>query len=145
MALGTKIANSAARAACDAVVDLLDAGAAAGYIEIRTGTKPADVDTAPSDGVIVAVLPLSDPAFGAAADGNPGGVATANPITADLSANNTGVPTWFRAYDSNGVARIDGTVGESGAGAFDMVLNNTDINAGQEVRITSWTVTMPEG
>jgi hypothetical protein len=144
MAKETKISNANARAALDAVVDSLDAGVAGGYIELRSGTKPVDVDTAPADGQLIATFPLSDPAFGAAVDGNPGAIATANPITADLAADNTGIPTWFRAYDSNAVAKIDGTVGEQGAGDFDMVLDNTDINAGQEVRITSWTITHPE-
>ena len=52
------ISTAARNAACDAVVDLIDAGAAAGNLVFRTA---GDVE--------VATLPFSDPAFGAAATG----------------------------------------------------------------------------
>lgn len=44
--MATRIATSARNAAADAVVDLLDAGAGAGHIEIRTGAQPATPNTA---------------------------------------------------------------------------------------------------
>lgn len=44
--MATRISTSARNAAADAVVDLLDAGSGAGYIEIRTGSQPATPNTA---------------------------------------------------------------------------------------------------
>src|SRR3972149_4405052 len=119
----TSISNAAAIVACNAVVDLLDAGAAAGYVRIYDGTQPANVDTAITTQDILSEHTLTDPAFGAAADANPGGRATANPVVDDTSANKTSLATWYRAFDSNGIAVIDGSCGLTGSGA-DMILNN---------------------
>lgn len=135
-----RISNAAALAMCNALVDLLDAGSGAGYIEIRTGSQPATVETAAS-GTLLATLTLSDPAFGDAADDNPGAIATANSITDDSSADATGTAGWFRAYDSDDNAIIDGTAGTSGT---DLILDDASITSGQTVKINSWTVTMPE-
>lgn len=135
--MATRIATSARNAAADAVVDLLDAGSGAGYIEIRTGTQPATPATTAS-GTLLATLTLSDPAFGAASSGT----ATASAITGDSSADATGTAGWFRAYDSTSAAVIDGSVTATGGGG-DMTLSSTSIVAGGTVDITSWTVTMP--
>lgn len=137
--MATRIATSARNAAADAVVDLLDAGAGAGYIEIRTGSQPATPNTAAS-GTLLATLTLSDPAFGAAASGT----ATASAITSDTSADATGTAGWFRGYDSTGAAVIDGSVTATGGGG-DMELDSTSIVAGGTVAITAWTITVPVG
>ena len=139
----TRISNATAIAACDAVVDRLDLNSPTpGYIEIRTGTQPADPDTV-ATGTLLATLTLSDPAFGAAADGNPGGVATANAISDDTSADATGTAAWFRAYAGGGTAILDGDVTATSGGG-DLELNTVSITAGGTVSITAWTVTMPE-
>ena len=144
MALNTRITNVAAIAACDAIVDLIDAHATlAGLVEIRTGAQPASADAA-ATGTILASITFNDPAFGAAADAAPGGRATADvtPALQDTSANASGTAGWFRAYQGGGTpAVIDGEVGTAGA---DMNLDNTSINTGQTVSIKSWTITMPE-
>lgn len=142
MALNTRISNAAAIAACDAIVDLIDGGAGAGVVQIRSGTQPADPDTT-ATGTLLASITLNDPAFGAAADAAPGGQATADvsPAIEDTSADATGTATWFRVLDSDSNAILDGEVGTSGA---DMNLNTTSIVSGSTVTITSWTVTMPE-
>lgn len=141
MALATRISNAAAIAACNAIVDLIDAGAGPGLVRIYNGTQATDPDTAIGAQTLLAELTCSDPAFGNAADAAPGGRATANAVTSDASANNTGTASWFRVVDSNDVAILDGSVGTSGA---DMNLDSTSIVTGVEVAITSWTVTMPE-
>lgn len=145
MALNTRISNAAARAACDAVVDSLDGGAGAGLLRGYTGAQPADPDTAAS-GTLLFTLVLSDPAFGAAADNNPGGRATANSITSDTSADATGTLGYCRGWSSNDGstplnAIIDGEAGTSGA---DFNFNTVAIVSGATVSLTSWTVTMPE-
>lgn len=124
-------------AAANAVVDLLDAGAGAGYVEIRTGTQPATVDSA-ATGTLLGTLPLSDPAFGSAT----GGVATAGAITSDTNADASGTAGWFRAYDSNGTAVIDGSCSGSGGGG-DMEFDDPAIVAGGTINISSWTYTQP--
>jgi len=134
--MATTISTAARNAAANGVVDLLDGGAGAGYIEVRDGTQPANPGTA-ATGTLLATLPLSDPAFGDAATG----VATANAITSDTTADNSGTATWFRAYDSNAVAVIDGSAGD--VGTEDLVLDNAAIVAGGTVAVSSWTITMP--
>lgn len=141
MALNTTIGNAAALAACDGIVDLIDAGSGAGKLRIYSGTQPTNPDVAITDQTLLAELTFGDPAFGAAADGTPGGVATANSITADSSANASGTATWFRAVDSDDNAIFDGTVGTSGA---NLNLDSVSITAGQSVSVSSLTFTMPE-
>lgn len=137
--MATRISTVARTAAADAIVDQLDAGPAAGYIEIRTGAQPATANTA-ATGTLLATLTLSDPAFGAAVSG----VATASAITSDAAADATGTAGWFRAYTSAAGAVIDGSVTATGGGG-DLQLNSVSIVLGGTVSITSWTVTMPAG
>jgi hypothetical protein len=139
----TRIANAAAKAAADAVVALLDGGTGAGYIEIRTGSQPASVGTAAS-GTLLGTLPLSDPAFGAATTASPA-VATADTITDDTTADASGTAGWFRAYDGDDTAIIDGDITTTGVGTGDMLLDDTAIVAGGTISITAWTVSMPTG
>lgn len=141
MALATRISNAAAIAMCNALVDLIDAGAGDGKWRIYDGSQATDPDTAVGAQVLLAESTFSDPAFGNAADAAPGGRATANAIDPDTAANATGTASWFRVLDSNNVAIIDGTVG---TGTHDMVVNTTAFVSGAEVAISSWTVTMPE-
>ena len=133
--MADRISVAAANAACDAVVDLLDADASAATIQIRSGAQPATVDTAAS-GTLLATLTCSATAFGAAT----GGVATAAAITSDTNAAATGTAGYFRALDGAGTAVIDGDVGTAGSS---MNLNTTSITIGGTVAVTSWTVTMP--
>jgi hypothetical protein len=135
----TRISVAGATASVDALVGLLDGGAAAGYIEIRTGAQPASVATAAS-GTLLGTLALSDPAFGAAAAGS----ADANAITGDSSADATGTAGWFRAYDSNDVAVIDGSITATGGGG-DLELDDVSIVAGGTINVTGWTVSQPTG
>lgn len=135
----TRISNAARSAAADGVVDLLDAGAGPGTIQIRTGAQPATVATA-ATGTLLGTLTLTKPAFGSAVNG----VATAVTITGDTSADATGTAGWFRALDSNGNAIIDGSITATGGGG-DLILDNVSVIAGGTINITSWTVTQPAG
>lgn len=137
--MATRISTAARNAAVDGVVDLLDGGAGAGYIEIRTGSQPASVGTA-ATGTLLATLPLSDPAFGAASSGT----ATASAITDDTSADATGTAGWFRAYDSAGTGVIDGSITATGGGG-DLTLNSTSVVTGGLVEVTAWTVSIAAG
>lgn len=119
------------------VRDKLDAGAGAATIEIRSGTQPADPDTA-ATGTLLATLTFTDPSAPAAS----AGVTTMSTITEDASADATGTASWARAKDSTGAAVFDCDVSTSGA---TINLNTTAIVAGGPVRITSFTVTQPVG
>ena len=129
-----QISNAAASAAADAVVGALNGGT----IEIRSGAAPANADAADA-GVVLAVLALGNPAFGAAVNG----VAAANAVNIDPAANATGAAAHFRAKTAGGVTRLQGTVGAVGSGA-DMELNTVNIEAGVEVAIDGWNYTQPK-
>jgi hypothetical protein len=134
------VTQAAAKAACDALVDLLDVGGA-GYIEIRTGSQPATANTAAS-GTLLGTLTLSNPAFGNATTASPS-VATASAITSDTNADATGTAGWFRAYSGGGTAVIDGVISTVAAGTGDMQLDSTSIVAGGTIAVSSWTVSHP--
>jgi hypothetical protein len=138
--MSTRISTAAAKAACDAVVDLIDGGAGAGYVEIRTGSQPASVATG-ATGTLLGTLTYSDPAFGNATTASPS-VATANAITSDTTADATGTAGWFRVYDSTGTAILDGSITATGGGG-DMTLDNTSIVAGGTIALSSHTVSHP--
>lgn len=118
------ISTSARNAACNAVVDLIDAGSGAGLLVFRT-----------SGDTEVATLTFSDPAFGNAATG----VATASAITSDTSATG-GTTTKATMEDSDATEVIEATVSTSGA---DINLSSTAIGASDTVSVSSLTVTMP--
>jgi len=131
MALNPKLSNTGANAAADATCTLLNSG----KLRIYSLTQPTDADTAIVSQVLLAELTFGNPAFGAAV----AGVATANAITGDTSADNTGTATWFRALKSDGSTVIfDGSVGTSGA---NLNLNSVAISSGAAVSVTSLTYT----
>lgn len=138
MASNLKISAAARSAACNAVVDLIDGGSGAGRVEIRTGSPPATPATADS-GTLLATCPMSDPAFGSAS----AGVAVANSISDDSSADDSGDAGHFRVKDSDDAVILQGTAGEA-ADTSDMEFDDKSIVAGGVVGITSFSVTMPE-
>lgn len=132
-----KISTAARNAACNAIVDLIDAGAGAGTLTIRTGSPPTNVADADS-GTLLATLTFSDPAFGNAATG----VATASSITSDTNVDATGTAGHFRIKDSDSNTILQGTVGTSGA---DINFDSVSFVAGGTAAISSLTVTVPLG
>lgn len=120
------LSTAGRNAACNAVVDLLDAGSGAGALVFRT-----------SGSAEVATLPFSDPAFGNASTG----VATASAITPDTSATG-GTTDRATLEDSDANTVITASVGTSGE---DINLSSVAIGAGDTVSMTSLTVTVPAG
>jgi hypothetical protein len=129
------ISAAARNAAADAVAALVDGGAAAGKLQIRSGTQPAGPDSA-ATGTLLAELTLDDAAFGAAA----AGVATLAGTPLTVTAVASGTASWFRVLDSNSVAVLDGSVGVSGA---DLLVNTVTVSTGLDVEISDGTMTMP--
>ena len=144
MASDIKLGTSGRDAGCDGIVDEVDAGAGAGTIVIRTGAPPATPATADS-GTLLGTLTCSDPAFDDAgsAGGNADGLATANSIASDTSADATGIAGYFRIRDSNTVVIWQGTAGES-ADTPDLEFDDKNIVIGGTIAISSLTATMPE-
>lgn len=129
MTLSYKITSRNAR------MDQIDSDiGASGFLRIYSGTPPATADTALSGNTLLAELPLSTTAFGAAASG----VLTANSITDEASAPATGTATFFRLVTSAGVAIVQGSVGTSGA---DLNLNTVSITTADVVEVTSFVIT----
>ena len=135
-----RLATTARNAAADGIVDLVDAGAGAGTIVIRTGAQPSNPQTA-ATGTVLATLTFSDPAFGNAATGT----ATASAITSDTNVDATGTAGWARVYDSDGADPGDAVMDmDIGQGSGTLSFDNTSFIAGGTAAISSMTLTCPE-
>jgi hypothetical protein len=141
MAYDTNISIAAAKAAVDSVVDRLDLGTAANCrVRIYDGSQPASPDVAVGTQTLLAEIDLGTATiFGAAGTSGNSATATASAILpkTQTSATAAGTASWFRAVDADTTAVIDGTVGTSGT---DMVIDNTSIAVGQEVKILTWKI-----
>jgi hypothetical protein len=124
----------------DAIVDLLDAGTTNpnAVIEFRTGAKPASPQ-AVATGTLLATNNFSNPAFGNFSNGQ----SLANPIADDTDVDATGICGWFRIYDRDNGAVIDGDVTVTGGGG-DIEFDNVDFIKGGTVTITSLQAVMPQ-
>lgn len=127
--MATRLSNAARSIACDAIVDTLDSGT----IQIRTTGQPTNVDDA-AGGTLLGTLTFGGTAFGAASNG----VATANAITSDSSADNSGTAGHARILTSGAAIRADCTCGQ---GSGDINFDNNVIVAGGTIAISSasWT------
>jgi hypothetical protein len=128
------IANSVRTTRNDALVDSLDAGSGAGTIKIYSGSRPATPGDAIS-GTLLVTITCADPAFGASSSG-----AATISDPAGVAAVATGTASHFRAADSDGNAKFDGSVTATGGGG-DLTLATTSIVSGATVDITGGTIT----
>ncbi len=127
------IATASRNSMCDALVDDVDVGStdASGDIQVYTAAFAT----------LLAELAYSaPPAFGAAA----AGVATANAIADDTSADNSGTAAVCRIRDRDNATVWEGTVTAT-AGGGDIEFNTITFTSGDTVSITAQTVTMPAG
>lgn len=124
------LTTAARNAACDGIVDLVDAGAGAGTLEIKSA---ASTTAGTSE---VATVTFADPAFGNAATGT---ASLASAMTDDTNATG-GTASDYTVFDSDGNAVWQGAVATSGS---DLNLSSTTIGAGDTVSITSFTLTVP--
>ena len=121
--MAVTLSSTARNLLCDAFVDTLDGG----KVKIRATS---------SSGTVLAQLVFGTPAFGSASTG----VATANAITQDSSADATGTAVAATIHKSDDTQMLDCSVSTSGA---DINLDSTSISAGQVVGLTSMTITVP--
>lgn len=102
-------------------------------LRIYSGAPPANAAAAATGTLLVEATLPSD--WLAAASG---GTKSKSGTWEDVSANNTGVAGHFRIYESTGTTcHLQGTVTAT-AGGGDMTVDNTSINAGQDVTVTSF-------
>ena len=149
-AAGNVIAVAAAQGG--SLADILQNG----VIEIRSGSQPADADTAAS-GTLLGTMTVSSGAFSAGSETNGlefgtatgGYIEKASSETWSMTAIASGTAGHFRfkgnATDAGGASttlpRIDGSIGTSGA---DLNMSSTSITSGSTYTIDSFKFTLPE-
>ena len=105
-------------------------------LKLRTGDAPENCATADS-GTVVATINLPSDWMASASSGSKAKSGTWE----DASADNTGVIAHFRLYKSDGTTCVmQGTVTETGGGG-DLTVDNNDVNSGQTITITGFTLT----
>lgn len=104
-------------------------------LQLRTGAPPANCAAADS-GTLVAELTLPSDWLTASSSG----VVSKNG-TWSGTASGTGIVAHFRIKDSAGTTtHMQGTVTETGGGG-DMIADNADINSGQTVTVSAFSLT----
>lgn len=127
-----QFSTTARNAALDAIETAIGASA---ILKIRSGSAPADCGTADS-GTVLATLNLPSDWLAAAS----GGSKSKSGTWEDTSADAAGTAGHFRIYASDGTTvHMQGTITATGGGG-DMTLDNTSIASGQQVTITSFTL-----
>lgn len=127
-----QFSTTARNAALDAIETAIGTSA---VLKIRTGTVPADCGTADA-GSVLATLNLPSDWLAAAS----GGSKSKSGTWEDTSADAAGTAGHFRIYATDGTTcHMQGTITATGGGG-DMTLDNTSIASGQQVTITSFTI-----
>lgn len=127
-----QFSTTARNAALDAIETAIGTSA---VLKIRSGSVPADCGTADA-GSVLATLNLPSDWLAAAS----GGSKSKSGTWEDASADATGTAGHFRVYASDGTTvHMQGTITATGGGG-DMTLDNTSIASGQQVTITSFTI-----
>ena len=127
-----QFSTTARNAALDAIETAIGTSA---VLKIRSGSVPADCGTADA-GTVLATLNLPSDWLAAAS----GGSKSKSGTWEDASADATGTAAHFRIYANDGTTvHMQGTITATGGGG-DMTLDNTSIASGQQVTITSFTL-----
>jgi hypothetical protein len=108
-----------------------------GTLEIRTGTRPADPDSA-ATGTLLVTISIDNPAFGAASGG---AISKAGDWSGTAVA--AGVATWGRMKSAGGTETMDMDVGETIGN--DAIISDENIAVDQEVTVSACTITIPDG
>ena len=112
----------------DAVISAIDAHASPATLEICTAAYAA----------VLVSIPLSDPSF-VRSGAKPNTVITMQGVPKSANATQTGTAAVARIKEGGTTVIADGlTVGTS---ATDIILNSTSITTGQQVSISSGTIT----
>ena len=118
----------------DAKLDVVESTiTTAPTLAMFTGAAPANTGEANS-GTLIASMALPSDWMAAAS----GGTKAKSGTWQDTSADASGTIGYFRIYASGGACHIQGTCANSGA---DMNLDNNVVNAGQQITVTTFTLT----
>jgi hypothetical protein len=105
-------------------------------LTISTGTPPLNCAAA-NTGIVLATMILPDDWLGAPSGGN----VNLSGSWQDLSADASGTAGYFRLFNNAGtVCHMQGTISPTG-GSGDMQLDNTNIATGQQITVTSFSIT----
>ena len=105
-------------------------------LTISTGTPPLNCAAA-NTGTVLASMTLPDDWLGTPSSGN----INLSGSWQDLSADASGTAAHFRLFNNAGtVCHMQGTITATGAGG-DMQLDNTNIATGQQITVTSFSIT----
>jgi len=119
-------------------VDAMTARANSGYLRYYDGTQPATANTALSGNTLLAEMRFGATAFAASVNG----VAVANAITQDSSANNSGNASFYRVFEADGTTVCwDDNINTASAG---ITMTPVAITAGQVVTVDSLIFTLPK-
>lgn len=129
-----KLATAIRSSRMQALLNAIDANATPGTLALYTATQPA-TGAAITDQVLLGTLTFARPC-GSVTDG----VLTFYAISQDGNADATGIATWARARDGNGVFVADMDVGLTNSGAA-VQMDNTQIYQGGIISVTSGTIT----
>lgn len=123
----------------NAMLDAIEtATGVSAVVKLRTGAQPATCATADS-GTVVSTFNLASDWMAAASSGSKAFSST--PLD-DPSADNAGTMAHYRVYASDGTTcHMQGTITATGGGG-DMTVDNATVTAGQDIKITSWTINM---
>lgn len=106
-------------------------------VRLRTGSLPSSCGAANSGTVVSTITLQSDWAAAASA----GSKSFSNTPITDTSAQLTGTLGHFRLYQTDGTTCVmQGDITVTGGGGA-MTVDNTSVNQGQQIQITSWTIT----
>ena len=142
MATGLSIPNAKAIEYVDDLADSCDLGSTnpGATLKIYDGGVPPNLDTVLSGNTTLtshAMYPAtSGDTFGAAGDDNPGASADANAIS-DAVIITDGTASFYRIFDRDDTARIQGSVGTSDSS---LIVDSVDFKEDATVSITSLTI-----
>lgn len=130
MSGNTTIAAAGCKAACDAIVDLVDGD---------TGDANGDISWQTSGDVEVCKTELSSTAFGAATSASPSVATLADTPLESAAAGSGGTVTKAKFRDKANNVEWTDTVGTSGAA---INATNNVLGAGDKLNLTSYTFTV---
>jgi hypothetical protein len=136
------ITNALRTAACNSIIVLVDAGTLNpnGYVNIYSSPRPSGPEVDPSPAVRLATVPLANPAFGAAINGE--AIASGMGLTG-IPIEATGTATWYRVFDRDNRPLWDGSITLTGAGG-DMQFNDVAFVLNGRVVLNSFKAVMPQ-
>lgn len=131
--MSIKLSTTVRNARLDTIESTIGTSA---ILQIRSGTAPANC-AASDTGTVLATISLPSDWMAAASSG----AKAMSGTWQDASADAAGTAEHFRIYDSGGsTCHLQGTVTATGGGG-DMTLDNAVLAAGQQINITTFTLT----